>query len=202
MLETIIGSAVVAAVITAVAGFISKRFENKREDEVRRIERLEARNDRKFDIDLEDRRERARVEATRLEKRQADARAQAQKLLRHLEGLQAEFEKEGTLRPYETYRSSRAVHRSITSEIRLIPDAEFREYAELARQVISEMWVCASVGEGPEHSSEVQKDILLKLLEQVGRYITDDGWDRSSISELRAAKDAIDECWDDYHAKT
>lgn len=65
-------------------------------------------------------------------------------------------------------------------------------------QVIIELWVPARTADGPEDPALFQRQILTRAIEQVGRLITDDGWDRALVSELRSSKDSIDEFWEAF----
>jgi hypothetical protein len=199
MIETVVGSSVIAALVTAIVTVTTKLIDRERESVVRSEERLEARKDRAAEIDLEDRRERARRETERVEKRSTEGRAQALRLLQALDELDAHFDAEATPGFYGTFSYKRELYRPVSSASRLVPDAEFREYVGLATRVITELWVPAKMGEGPEHPSDEQRRILRNLIEQVGRYITDDGWDRSLVAELRSIQDSIDEYWEEYH---
>ena len=198
MLETIIGSSVVAALITAIVTGLFKWIDRGRDGEIRREEREESRKDRAVEIDLEDRRARASAEAGRLKERKAEGRSQALVLLDNLEKLDAYFESEDPPLAYQTYSSKRELSRPIRNTTRLIPDPEFREYIDLSMQVVAELWVPARTADGPEYPGAVQRQILGRAIDQVGRFVTDDGWDRSLVAELRSSKDMIDEYWEYY----
>jgi hypothetical protein len=198
VIEIIVGSSVIAALITAIVGGVFKIFDNKRVDNIRAVEREEARKDRAAELELEDRRQRASREDERLAKRAAEGRAQALVLLKALEDLEAHFDAEPNPGPYRTYHYKRDLNRPITSATRLLPDASFREFVSLAMQVVSELWVPGSVGEGPEEPGVEQRRIVRVVMEQVGRYVTDDGWDRTLVTEMRSSKDAIDEYYEEY----
>ncbi|WP_157006503.1 hypothetical protein [Agromyces laixinhei] len=200
MLEVIVGSSVIAALITGVVTGLFKLQEQKREDSIRKSEREEARKDRAAELALEDKRVALDRDYARMIERKGEGRAQAKTLLVHLEALQAEYSKQGQLGSFQTYSYRAELVRPVRSVTRLIPDAEFREYIDLAMQVITELWVPASVGEGPEEPSAEQSRILGQLLTQVGRFATDDGWDRALVVELRSYKDSIDEYWEEYHS--
>ena len=87
MLETIIGSSVIGALIAAITTGIFKLLDNDREGRIRREERVESRKDRAAEVALEDKRVRANSELERLKERKADGRAQALVLLSHSEKL-------------------------------------------------------------------------------------------------------------------
>jgi hypothetical protein len=201
VLTTIIGSSVVAALVTGILSWIAKRIDQRRDDQIRHDEREQSRLDKAADYDAADRRERAARELVRLNDRKEAARAQARILLPHLEALSAEFDAQGSLARSRTYSYDKELYSPITSTTRLIPDAEFREYIDLAMQVIKELWVPASVGEGPEEPHYEQRKILANAMTQVGRVITDDGWDKTAVIELRSMKDLIDEAWQMYHER-
>ncbi len=202
VLEVIVGSSVIAALITGVVTGLFKLQEQKREDSIRRSEREESRKDRAAELALEDKRVALDRDFARMIERKGEGRAQAKTLLVHLEALQADYSKQGQLGPFQTYSYRAELVRPVRSVTRLIPDAEFREYIDLAIQVITEVWVPASVGEGPEEPSAEQSRILGQLITQVGRFATDDGWDRALVAELRSFKDSIDEYWEEYHSDT
>ncbi len=202
VLEVIVGSAVIAALITGVVTGLFKLQEQKREDSIRQSEREEARKDRAAELALEDKRVALDRDYARMIERKGEGRAQARTLLVHLEAMQAEYSKQGQLGPFQTYSYRAELVRPVRSVTRLVPDAEFREYIDLAIQVITELWVPASVGEGPEDPSAEQSRILGQLVTQVGRFATDDGWDRALVVELRSFKDSIDEYWEEYHSDT
>lgn len=202
MVEVIVGSSVIAALITAIVTGLFKLQEQKREDSIRESEREEARKDRAADLALEDKRVALDRDYARMIERKAEGRAQAKALLTHLDALQVDYSKQGQLGPFRTYSYRAELVRPVRAVTRLIPDAEFREYIDLAIQVITELWVPASVGEGPEEPSAEQSRILGQLISQVGRFATDDGWDRTPVLELRSFKDSIDEYWEEYHSDT
>lgn len=200
MLEVIVGSSVVAALITAVVTGFFKIIDHKREDAIRSNEREESRKDRAAEADLVERRERDAREQKRLQERKAEERAQARVLLQHLEALQAKFDAVIINAPYLTYSYNRDLMRPIASSARLIPSAAFREYVALAMQVIQELHVPAQLAEGPEYPDRLQKEILATLIVQTSRVVTDDGWDSSLVSELRSHKEAIDDHWEGYES--
>jgi hypothetical protein len=190
----------IAALVTGILSLVVKMVDQRREDGIREYEREQARLDKAVEVDTVDRRERAAREVVRLQERKSEIKAQAKVLLSHLEALNAHFDAEGMLPPYRTYSHDNALYRPITSATRLIPDAELREYIALAMQVITELWVPASVGDGPEETYNAQRRILSHAMTQVGRIITDDGWDKTAVIELRSSKDIIDGYWETYHA--
>lgn len=202
VLEVIVGSSVIAALITGVVTGLFKLQEQKREDSIRKSEREEARKDRAAELALEDKRIALDRDYARMIERKGEGRTQAKSLLGHLEALQAEYSRQGQLGPFQTYSYRADLVRPVRSVTRLIPDAEFREYIDLAMQVITELWVPASVGEGPEDPSAEQSRILGELLTQVGRFATDDGWDRALVVDLRSYKDSMNEYWEEYHSDT
>lgn len=202
VLEVIVGSSVIAALITGVVTGLFKLQEQKREDSIRKSEREEARKDRAAELALEDKRIALDRDYARMIERKGEGRTQAKTLLGHLEALQSEYSRQGQLGPFQTYSYRADLVRPVRSVTRLIPDAEFREYIDLAMQVITELWVPASVGEGPEAPFAEQSRILGELLTQVGRFATDDGWDRTLVVDLRSYKDSIDEYWEEYHSDT
>lgn len=199
--ETILGSAVVAAIISGIITGVLKIFDLRREDSIRAQERSEARADRAAEVELQDRRDVAAREAERLKTRTTEGRAHAKILLAHLEALEAHLDGQPQPGTFGTYHWGKELSRPIRMTTRLLPDAEFREYLDLAMQVASELWVAASVGEGSEEPWSEQRKILRGVADQVGRYITDDGWDHGLIVELQSTKDALDEYWDEYERR-
>ncbi|MFL0359257.1 hypothetical protein [Curtobacterium flaccumfaciens] len=201
ILGAIAGSSVVAAIVTSVINIFLRKSDRRHDAAVRKELRAEARKDRENEITFAERQARAKVEEDRRAARAAEMRTQAKVLLTKIAALEGEWDKQTEPGNFSTYSYVRALYRDASATIRLLPSAELREYASLALQVTSELWVPASVGEGPKDPARLQRSILRRLQVEIGRVATDDGWDRSAFGELRSTKDAIDDAWEEYHAR-
>jgi hypothetical protein len=203
-MDVILGSSLVATVVTLLVNVIVQIVANKREDArferedaIRREALEEARKNRASEVALEERREAIRRHAEEDRHRQEAIQSQAKDVLSALNKVEVNLATQGPVGSFEAYRVDPELRRKVREASRLIPDADLREFVSIGMQVISELWVPASMGEGPEEVGQYQIQILTRIIATVARVATNDGWDRSLIIELDAAKEAIDVCWED-----
>ena len=199
----------IAAVIAAIVSLVIALVNAKREDTIRKEEQQRSdqlRNEDRIHSDTRRQEERDGAERVRQQDRhrrqeeslREDGTVQAEKLLKLLAELNAEYLADSD-QGWGTYSYNQILTSRITYQVRLVPDANVRETVKMSMKVLNQTWVLVNTGELLEPGRQAQRQTLTEAMDAVGAYIVDTTQRPDVIKGLVAVLADMDAAYETYY---